>query len=172
MAGPSVWTREELEIHLKGAVELELTTIPPYLTALYSLKPKTNEKARALIRSVVIEEMLHLALAANVLNAIGGSPEIAGQFTPSYPAKLPFHTPSSFAVGLAPFSAEALDTFMAIENPNHPETANVAAAAPEAVPTRVFLLAQQYEYKTIGEFYGAVEEGLRALDDGSLFVGK
>ena len=30
----------------------------------------------AIIRSVVIEEMLHMALACNLLNAVGGQPEI------------------------------------------------------------------------------------------------
>jgi hypothetical protein len=172
MPGPAAWTREILAEHLQGAVELELTTIPPYLTALYSLRPKTNEKAATLIRSVVVEEMLHLALASNVYNAIGGEPRITEEFAPRYPAKLPFHTPDSFAVALAPLSDEALDTFLAIENPNHPDTANVKAAPSEAIASRVYLLAQQYGYATIGEFYGAVEEGLRALDDGSLFTGK
>jgi hypothetical protein len=173
MSGPAEWTVTELQVHLMGAVELELTTIPPYLTALYSLEPEKNEAAAKLIRSVVIEEMLHLALASNVLNAIGGHPDVTGEYTPRYPAKLPFHEPESFEVGLAPFSEEALDTFLTIEDPNHPSVAGLRAASSDAATSRVFELAQQYGYKTIGEFYGAVEEGLKILDArGGLFVEK
>src|SRR2546421_835393 len=60
----------------KKAVELEHATIPTYLYALYSLQPGGNLKIQSLVRSVVWEEMLHMSLACNVLNAIGGSPVI------------------------------------------------------------------------------------------------
>ncbi|RBH51872.1 hypothetical protein C3F00_033145, partial [Pseudomonas sp. MWU13-2860] len=52
---------------LAGAVRLELSTIPTYLTALFSIKPGQNQEARALVQSVVVEEMLHMTLAANTL---------------------------------------------------------------------------------------------------------
>ena len=61
---------------LQTAIELEHSTIPVYLTALYSIKPNANREVAALIRSVVIEEMLHMALACNILISIGGSPSI------------------------------------------------------------------------------------------------
>ncbi len=172
MSGPAEWTVPELQRHLMGAVELELTTIPPYLTALCSLHPGTNETAALVIRSVVIEEMLHLTLAANVLNAIGGRPDITGGgYTPRYPAALPFHDPATFEVGLVPFSDAALDVFLAVENPTHPGVAPPAASAEAATP-RVLELAREFGYPTIGAFYGAVEEGLKALDGGGkLFVG-
>ena len=66
----------DLYTHLQGAIELEHSTIPPYLTALYSIKKGSNREAAAIIRSVVMEEMLHMTIAANTLNAIGGAPEI------------------------------------------------------------------------------------------------
>ena len=59
---------------LQVAIELEHATIPPYLYALYSIAPGTNQAAASIIRSVVLEEMLHLTLAANILNAVGGEP--------------------------------------------------------------------------------------------------
>lgn len=42
---------------------------PPYLTALYSIPPGTNSEAYHILRAVVVAEMLHLTLAANILNA-------------------------------------------------------------------------------------------------------
>ena len=71
-------------------MQLEHATIPPYLTALYSIHPGTNADAAHVIRVVAVEEMLHLTLAANVLNAVGGTPDLtAPDFVPTYPAHLP-----------------------------------------------------------------------------------
>ena len=163
MTEPSKWNIEQLRVHLMAALELELLTIPPYLTALYSLGGK-SETAEEIIRSVVMEEMLHLALAANVLNAVGGKPELTtGGYVPRYPAKIPFHEPETFQVSLLPFGQEALTTFLAIENPNHSGVEPPPASAGAAVP-RVFELAAENGYKTIGEFYGAIEEAIQALD--------
>ena len=53
----------DLYTHLQGAIELEHSTIPPYLSALYSIKKGANREAAAIIRSVVIEEMLHMTIA-------------------------------------------------------------------------------------------------------------
>ncbi len=170
--GPSEWTIDDLHLHLMGALELELLTLPPYLTALYSLKSGANEEAADVIRSVAMEEMLHLALAANVLNAVGGKPDlVGGGYVPRYPAALPFHTPATFEVGLLPFGEAALDVFLAIENPTHPGVEPPPAPAAAAVP-RVLELAEENGYETIGAFYGAIQGGLKALDaHGGLFSG-
>ncbi len=69
-----IGTLAELRDHLQYAIGLELTTIPAYLCALYTIVPGANTAAYEVIESVVLEEMLHMALAANVLNAIGGAP--------------------------------------------------------------------------------------------------
>ena len=63
-----ITTPEELRQHLALAIQVELTTVPPYLYALYSIEDQTSEAAR-LIKSVVAEEMLHAALVANLLVA-------------------------------------------------------------------------------------------------------
>ncbi len=57
-------------------MQLEHATIPPYLTALYSIHPGTNSDAFHGPRVVAVEEMLHLTLAANLLNAVGGAPDL------------------------------------------------------------------------------------------------
>lgn len=74
-----VRTRDQLQQYLQYAIELELSTLPPYLSALYSMNPNSghNEEIIALIRSIVHQEMTHLALACNLLRSIGGKPRIA-----------------------------------------------------------------------------------------------
>lgn len=163
MAAPSDWRLKDLHLHLLGAVELELLTIPPYMTALYSLHPGSNEEAALVIRSVVVEEMLHMCLAANVLNATRGTPDFIHRgYVPRYPASIPYHDPPSFQVGLLPFGDDSLDVFLAIENPTYPVSTPPPASAEAAIP-RATELAQEHGYGTIGAFYAAIEEGLRHL---------
>jgi rubrerythrin len=69
----AIANRDELQQHLRWAMRIEMLTIPPYLYAMYSLEDQDADPA-AVIRSVVAEEMLHLALAANLLLGVGGSP--------------------------------------------------------------------------------------------------
>jgi len=141
-------TVDDLRRHLQWAIELEHSTIPPYLCALYSLDPARNSEAVHVVGSVLAEEMLHLALAANLLNAVGGSPKLdTPELLPSFPHPLP-HGDRSVAVHLAPFGAEALELFLRIEQP----------ASADAPP-------QSDEYQTIGQFYAAIEAGFRALCD-------
>jgi hypothetical protein len=150
------WTLEGLREHLTGAVELELLTIPPYLCALYSIHPQKNLEAGLIIRSVVVEEMLHMILAANVLNAVGGRPSLTtGRFMPPrYPAAIPYHD-GEFEVGLRPLDADALSTFLTIENPSYLDARPPKPAAGAAHPRLTSL-----GYKTIGAFYDAIEKAL------------
>ncbi len=137
---------DDLRRHLQWAIELEHSTIPPYLCALYSIKPGSNREAVDAIASVVIEEMLHMTLAANVLNAIGGTPVIdRPDFIPRYPAFLP-HSANAFQVPLARFSPETIDIFMKIERPE----------APQAPP-------ESDRFDTIGQFYRAIGDALQEL---------
>jgi CDGSH-type Zn-finger protein len=137
---------DDLREHLQWAIELEHSTLPPYLCALYSIKPGTNAAAVGVITSVFIEEMLHMTLAANVLNAVGGTPKLDHPgFIPRYPAYLP-HSDHAFQVSLEPFSPAALETFMRIERPEDKDAPSEAEA-----------------YETIGQFYQALEEGLKRL---------
>lgn len=63
---------EELHWQLQSAMTLELSTIPPYLTAWLSLKTEygRNKEIAAILKSVFVEEMLHMSLAGNILNAV------------------------------------------------------------------------------------------------------
>ena len=51
----------DLHVYLQKAVELEHSTIPPYLTALFSLKPGTNRKIAELtaIRNTIADLAQH-----------------------------------------------------------------------------------------------------------------
>lgn len=144
----AIETLEDLRRHLQWAIELEHATIPPYLCALYSLDPGRNAEAAQVVGSVFAEEMLHLALAANLLNAVGGEPKLdTPELLRPYPRPLP-HGDRSVQVQLLPFGREALELFLRIEQPAS------ADAPPEAD-----------EYETIGQFYAAIEAGLHALCD-------
>src|SRR5215471_15487574 len=107
---------------VQATVELEHSTIPPYLTAAFSLKPGVNEAARNILLAVANEEMLHMTIACNLLNAIGGRPDIDKPgFIPLYPGKLPLAIDDGLIVGLRKASRSLIyDTFMRIEEPEHP----------------------------------------------------
>jgi hypothetical protein len=152
----------DLHEYLQGAIELEHATIPAYLQALYSIKHDKNTIIAGLLRSIVVEEMLHMAIAANVLNAIGGRPQInKPDFIPRYPGPLPMNIDDGLQVGLAPLSKPLLQkVFMEIEKPEHPQP----------YPTR-FAAAKAVGYATIGLFYAAIVEKLKELGDG-IFTGK
>ena len=61
--------------------------------------------------------MLHMTLASNLLNAIGGSPVIdKPEFIPTFPGPLPGGIDTGLIVHLAPFSMEQLETYLSIES--------------------------------------------------------
>ena len=75
---------------LQTALELEHATIPTYLTALASIKSSYNLKIQRVMKVVIIQEMMHMALVANILNAVGGEPSLYSKnFIPNYPSRLP-----------------------------------------------------------------------------------
>ena len=152
----------ELHEFVQRAVELEHATIPPYLTAYYTLRPGANDEIAAAVRGVAVEEMLHMTITANLLTALGGRPRVAGPgFVPDYPTVLPMNVGNSVVVGLAPYSPDLVrDVFMAIEEPEDPLHFPTASAARGADP----------QFATIGEFYAALREKLTALGDAA-FVG-
>lgn len=111
--------RPILQDLLQTAILIEHSTIPPYLTALYSIKDGTNALASQIIRSVAVEEMLHLIMVCNVLNAINIQPSVnRPQNYPVYPMKLPMNV--DFYIGLETFSTNSIATFIAIESPSGP----------------------------------------------------
>jgi len=165
----SAASAEDLYEHLQAAIELEHATIPPYLTSLFSIKPGMNTAAHSVIGSVVVQEMLHLTIACNILNAIGGSPVLDKPgFIPVYPGPLPMGVRSGLVVGLEKLSRTLVyEVFMSIEEPEQPLDipvkqleARLAALAPEPSPG----------FATIGDFYAAIAAKITELGNG-IFTG-
>ncbi|MGH3785419.1 MAG: ferritin-like domain-containing protein [Pseudonocardiaceae bacterium] len=137
-------TLPELRKYLQGALEIEHLTIPPYLTAMYTIRAGTNKTAYHAIRSIVLEEMLHMTLVANVLNAVGGRPMVAHpNFVRRYPAKLPYSALDD-EISLLHFSPAAMQAFMLMENPRRDD------ARPQS----------EQGWTSMGQFYDFIREGL------------
>ncbi|TDD38652.1 hypothetical protein E1287_05050 [Actinomadura sp. KC06] len=136
-------TLDELRTYLQYALQVEHITIPPYLTAMYTLRPGTNRSAFYVIRSVVLEEMLHMTLVSNLLNAVGGTPCVAHpEFVKKYPATLPLSA-GDISVPLQHFSRDALRTFLRIEQPQS------LSGPPDP-----------RGWTSIGQFYAYIRQGL------------
>lgn len=135
---------EALRAAAQLAIQVELTTIPAYLTALYSISDRTSAAYQA-IRSVAVEEMFHINQAANILVGVGGRPLLTGPAVPVYPAYLPSADKSQTPyVGLYRASPSVVrNVFMAIETP-----------APFSAPP------EGENYRTIGQLYKALWDGI------------
>lgn len=138
---------DSLRNHLQWAIQIEHATIPPYMCALYSIQPQTNTESAEILKSILMEEMLHMCLIANLLNAIGGKPRFAyPEFIAQYPAYLP-HSDDAFQVPLQKFTRDTITrVFMRIEKP-----------APVDAP------AEDEHFETLGQFYDAILESLQDL---------
>jgi len=163
-----ITTVEELRYYLGQAMKLEHATIPPYITALYSIKPGTNLEAFHIIRAVAVEEMLHLTLVANVLNAVGGKIESTltdPEFIPNYPTYLPTGA-TDFQVGLVKFSPETVATFTNIERGEQDVSEDnplVVSKGGRENLLRVRNSDPALTFYSIGEFYSEIVRGLFAL---------
>jgi len=147
-----------LQNDLQIAIQLEQATLPPYLSAYWSINPNATSAGAAAaqnsILTVINEEMIHLAMACNILNATGGQPSINGSNpafpVPAYPGPLPGHSKTSnpFVVNLAPVSPASLQTFMDIELPQYDD-----------------LVQPPDGWATIGEFYDEIIALIQSLTD-------
>lgn len=161
--------KRAIQEKLQMAIELEWSTIPPYLTAYYSLRPEKNREAASLIKSVFMEEMLHMVLAANVLTATGGGAQIGPETCPSYPLRLEFKgqqfADRQFDIHLAAFSPQSIEAFLQIELPEELHR-----------PPAAFVENLVIEGSTIGEFYRGLKRDLENLcteaGEGFVFTGK
>ena len=139
---------------LQMAIELEFSTLPPYLYALHSIRPDANAVAAGRIQAVAMEEMVHMCLACNILNALGTSPTITAA---TYPGPLPGGITGGgeepLIIHLYPFSKDAMAQAMAIEEPEGGPIDFPHELALEAAPT----------FMTIGQFYNHLDSFLATL---------
>jgi photosystem II stability/assembly factor-like uncharacterized protein len=137
------WLRNALQI----AIQLEFATLPPYLTARWTIKNSADPVANS-IKEIRGEEMFHFALACNLLAAVDGVPLIADEtVVPKYPGPLPGGVRPGLMVALRKLSVEQAAVFMDIEYPQGGPIA-FAAAAPV----------------TISEFYESILAAFRDLN--------
>jgi len=112
-------------------------------------------KAAATIMSVVVEEMLHMALSSNLQAGVGGMPMLAGRAPKSFPTILPGHAKvkgQEFLASLAPLSEAQLDVFLKIEQPDHSSEKNG-----NDIPLD--------DYTSIGQFYNRIKDYIEENDE-------
>ena len=182
-----VESREELVYLLGEACELEHGLLCEYLYAQFSLKRSVAEGVtpeqlariqawEAAIIDVVKQEMLHLALATNILTAIGAAPHFE---RPNFPILSRWYPPD-VQIALVPFGEPALRHFMYLERPEGMalEDAEGFAALGKMQPLTVDdpqLTAGPEEWHTVGHLYRGIEAGLAHLVDrygeAAVFIG-
>ena len=178
--------REALIYMICAAAELEHALMCEYLFAAFSLKESKDEgltgeqlaavnRWRTTIFGVASQEMLHLALTANMLTALGASPHLSRPNLPQ-PAR---HYPAAVKLAFLPFGEQALRHFLYLERPEGMALGDAEGmgALGEAAPlmTTEDIVPHLQEFSTVGHLYRSIEEGFRHLTDKlgaeHLFVG-
>ncbi len=171
-----VESREELVWLLTQACELEHGLMCEYMFAQFTLKRtkaeglSAEQQARvaaweAVIVDVTKQEMLHLALAINLLTAIGAAPHL---HRPNFPILSRWYPPG-VQIALVPFGERALRHFIYLERPEGMDLddADGFAAVGKAQPLTDgdSLMAVPEDYQTVGHLYRGIEHGLERLVD-------
>jgi hypothetical protein len=173
----TVNSRDELVYLLGQACEIEHGLMCEYLYAQFSLKRGLDEGLtpgqlarvaawEAALISVIKQEMLHLALATNVLTAVGAAPHFE---RPNFPILSRWY-PEGVQIALVPFGEGALRHFIYLERPEGMALDDAAgfAAARHAQPLTAGdagLVAIPEEWRTVGHLYRGIEAGLAKLCD-------
>jgi len=119
------------------------------------------------INHIALQEMIHLALANNLLAALGGAPRLGRHYAPE------------IRLTLAPFSEQTLQRFLHIEQPEGMDISTMAGQLEETGPpppmlTGPLVLPAPQAFSSIGQLYHGIERGLRGLVDrygeGQVFV--
>ncbi|MCI5121244.1 MAG: hypothetical protein D3908_08660, partial [Candidatus Electrothrix sp. AUS4] len=154
-----IWTKELVQTHAQAAVAVEFYTLPFYITAMCSIKEEHCEAVQ-IIRSVIMEEMLHLQLAANLCLALDTAPNFK---PPQYGSDIPYICPYNPETGecaflnatLGPLNDATLDIMLDIETP---EQSQLRKDLNHTQP--------KYPYHSIGEMYDALIVGINRVGAG------
>ena len=182
-----VESREELVYLLGEACELEHGLLCEYLYAQFSMKRGLDEglTAEQLARiqaweltliDVIKQEMLHLALATNILSALGAAPHFE---RPNFPILSRWYPPD-VQIALVPFGERALRHFMYLERPEGMALrdaegfGSVGPMQPLTIDDQQ-LTAGPEEWHTVGHLYRGIEAGLAHLvnrdGEAAVFIG-
>jgi Ferritin-like len=181
-----VENREQLWNLLIQAAQLEHLIMCQYLYASFSLKTEPDEglttvQAEAVVRwhktltGIAVEEMLHLALVANVLTAIGAAPSLA---RPNFPRHSEY-LPPAVQFALLPFSEASLAHFLYLERPEGMERLDAEGFVPSEPPPEPVetteVMPRLQDFSTVGHLYRGIMRGLSHLagriGERGLFVG-
>ena len=146
-----IQTPGQLHEALRIAMQLELSTLPPYLCAEWSIDPdKDPSGVTELVAGIALQEMYHFALAGNILSAIGGPCDMARpEFVVAYPAaELPGGIDLKAPLDLRPLTMDQVAVFMDVERPEFTPIAKVALA----------------EVASIGAFYDTIKQGIETVN--------
>ena len=177
--------REGLWWLLAEAAQLEHMIMCQYLFADFGLKRGVDEgltgeqaaalgRWRATLHQIAVEEMLHLALVANLMAAIGAAPSLPPQL-PAPLGLLPGRRPARPAA-LRRTGAAALPVPRATRGHGAPGRRGLRPRrAPARAPGRRRGDAPDQEFATVGHLYRGIAEGLRdlvaRLGERAVFVG-
>ena len=180
--------REALIYTLGKAAELEHLVMLQYLFAAFSLKQGVSEgltedelvavkRWRKTLLEISEQEMLHMALAENLLTSLGAAPRLA---RPNFPMPA-YAYPAGVRIELLPFGEGALRHFAFLERPEGMDVEDAAgfAAMEEATPLGHDgpdeIVPQLQEFDTIGQLYRSIQAGLEhlagRLGEAGLFIG-
>ena len=174
-AAASPLLQREVLVHaLYEAAELEHNLMCTYLYAAFSLHDGQSEglsaaeaeavrRWRQVLIGVAIEEMGHLAAVWNITSALGGAPRFGRANFPLDPGLLP----ASVVVKLAPFNEHTLQHFIFLERPGESDEPDGEGFSYERNYVRggggARLTPMGLNYETVGAFYAALGDGLRAF---------
>ena len=178
MAEPElvVESREHLWYLLTEAAQLEHMIMCQYLYATFSLKLGVGEGItdaqaaavsswRTVLHDIAVDEMLHLALVANVMAAIGAAPTVG---RPNFPQRSGYFPPT-VQLDLLPFGEAALTHFLYLERPEGMERIDADGFVPIAPPHEPLapeeLLPRTQDFATVGHLYRGIANGLSHLVD-------
>jgi hypothetical protein len=181
-----VENREQLWNLLIQAVQIEHLIMCQYLYASFSLRTGPSEGLTAeqsdavtrwdkILTGVAVEEMLHLALVANVMTAIGAAPSLS---RPNFPRQSEY-LPPGVQFGLLPFGEPSLTHFLYLERPEGMERVDAQGFVPAAPPPEPVgpdeTMPRLQAFSTVGHLYRGIEQGLghlaTQLGEQRLFVG-
>jgi hypothetical protein len=181
-----VQNREHLWYLLAEASQLEHMIMCQYLYATFSLKSDGDEgltevqaaaiaRWRRVLHDITIQEMLHLALVANLMAAIGAAPTLT---RPNFPQRSNYFPPS-VQLDLLPFGEAALTHFLYLERPEGMERVDAEGFVPTPLvheplqPEEV--LPRMQDFATVGHLYRGISAGLtrlvERLGERAVFVG-
>jgi CDGSH-type Zn-finger protein/uncharacterized Fe-S cluster protein YjdI len=179
-------SRDQLLYTLTEAAEVEHNLMCCYLYAAWSLKTEDDDglapelqqelkRWQRVVLDVAIDEMTHLALVCNLMNALSG---VAHLNRPNFPIAKGYH-PSEMQVWLAPFDRDTLQHFVHLERPEGSDEPDGQAFAHKGEYKRglngLRLTPSAQDYQTVGHLYRSVDAGLRRLSarqgEAALFCG-